>query len=190
MDESINKLIHNIQNHDSQVAFRELYNLFYDRLFRIAYYYARKDEWAQEVVLDFFLTVWQKRKNLNEINKWENYCFISIKNASLNLLEKKQREKEVFSKEAFSDEYVNNSSTTISPEEKLLNEELFNLYEQALSELPTKCREVYLAIKEDKQTYAEVAESYHISRKTVDAQVQKATLRLKEKIKKYFQQNE
>lgn len=189
MDESINKLIHNIQNHDSQSSFRELYNLFYNRLFRIAYYYVRKDEWSQEVVLDFFLTVWQKRKNLNEINEWDNYCFISIKNASLNLLEKKKREEQVFTKETFTDVCIDTSSSVTSPEEELLNEELFNLYEQALSELPAKCREVYLAIKEDKQTYAEVAESYHISRKTVDAQVQKATLRLKEKLKKYFQQN-
>lgn len=190
MDESVNKIIHKIQDHDSQSAFRELYNLFYDRLFRIAYYYVRKDEWAQEIVLDFFLTVWQRRKNLNEINEWDSYCFIAIKNASLNLLEKQQREKEVFTKTDYANECIESNCSTTSPEQELLDEELFNLYEQTLSELPSKCREVYLAIKEDKQTYAQVAEDRHISRKTVDAQVQKATLRLKEKIKKYFQQNE
>lgn len=185
MDENLNRLIHNIKNHDSQSAFRELYNLFYNRLFRIAYYYLKQDEWAQEVVLDFFLTLWQRRKTLNEIKEWNNYCFIAIKNASLNLLEKKQREKEILT-----NEFIGHGVSQDSPEQDLLDEELFKLYEQTLLELPTKCRAVYLAIKEDKQTYAQVAETYQISRKTVDAQVQKATLRLKEKIKKYFHPHE
>lgn len=182
MDDKVRTLIYKIKEHNSQAAFRELYDLYYNRLFRIAYYYLKQDEWAQEVVLDVFLNLWQQREKLDDIKQWDNYCFILIKNASLNFLEKEQR------KESISiDELSEKPSLYSSPEQNLLDEELFKIYEQALHELPTKCREIYLAVKEEKQTYSQIAEAYNISNKTVDSQIQKATSRIKEKIKTYFQ---
>ena len=42
------ELLKEIQKHDSQQAFRSLYDMYYDRFFRIAFYYLQRDEWAQE----------------------------------------------------------------------------------------------------------------------------------------------
>ncbi len=178
------KLLDEIKRHDSQSAFRELYDLYYNRFFRIAYYYLKQDEWAQEVVLDIFLNLWEQRCKLTEVNNWDNYCFILIKNASLNYLAKEQR------REHFSvDPALEKESVHSSPEEMLLDEELFIIYEEALHELPPKCREIYLSIREEKKSYAQVAEQYNISTKTVDAQLQKAVSRLKEKINSYFSES-
>ena len=44
------ELLKEIQKHDSQQAFRSLYDMYYDRFFRIAFYYLQRDEWAQEVI--------------------------------------------------------------------------------------------------------------------------------------------
>ena len=67
-----------------------------------------------------------------------------------------------------------------SPEESLISEELFALYVKALDRLPERCREVFIRIREEKQSYAQVAEELGISMNTVDAQLQKAITRLKE----------
>lgn len=69
-----------------------------------------------------------------------------------------------------------------SPEESMISEELFAIYVKALDRLPERCREVFIRIREEKQSYAQVAEELGISTKTVDAQLQKATIRLKEAI--------
>ena len=69
-----------------------------------------------------------------------------------------------------------------SPEEEMIGEELFARYVKALDCLPQRCREVFIRIREEKQSYAQVAEELGISTKTVDAQLQKATGRLKEMI--------
>ena len=69
-----------------------------------------------------------------------------------------------------------------SPEETLITEELFALYVKALDRLPERCREVFIRIREEHQSYAQVAEELGISTKTVDAQLQKAVSRLKEMI--------
>lgn len=67
-----------------------------------------------------------------------------------------------------------------SPEDTLISEELFARYVKALDRLPERCRKVFIRLREEKQSYAQVAEELNISTKTVDAQLQKALTRLKE----------
>lgn len=55
----------------------------------------------------------------------------------------------------------------------MMNEELFNIYENSLNELPERCRTIFIKVREEKQSYASVAEELNISPKTVDAQLQK-----------------
>lgn len=54
----------------TQTAFRKFYDLTYDRLFRIAYYYVKREEWSQEIVLDIFLKLWEQRNTLPRSQKY------------------------------------------------------------------------------------------------------------------------
>ena len=130
-ESEVRKLLRQMKELDSQTAFRDFYNMTYDRLFRIAYYYVKQEEWSQEIVLDVFLKLWKQRSNLLDVRNIE---------------------------------------------------ELFSLYVKALDRLPERCREVFIRIREEKQSYAQVAEELGISMNTVDAQLQKAITRLKEMI--------
>ena len=90
-ESEVRKLLRQMKELDSQTAFRDFYNMTYDRLFRIAYYYVKQEEWSQEIVLDVFLKLWKQRSNLLDVRNIEDYCFILVKNASLNYLEKESR---------------------------------------------------------------------------------------------------
>ena len=150
----------------------------YDRLFRIAYYYLKHEEWAQEVVLDVFLTLWKQRDTLTSVQNIEDYCFILTRNASLNYLNKETRRSD-----SLSTDLPENDASDPSPEEHLISEELFARYVKALDRLPERCREVFIRVREEKQSYTQVAEELGISVKTVDAQLQKAVSRLKDMLK-------
>ena len=63
-ESEVRKLLRQMKELDSQTAFRDFYNMTYDRLFRIAYYYVKQEEWSQEIVLDVFLKLWKQRSNL------------------------------------------------------------------------------------------------------------------------------
>lgn len=89
-ESEVRKLLRQMKELDSQTAFRDFYNMTYDRLFRIAYYYVKQEEWSQEIVLDIFLKLWKQRDTLLDVKNIEDYCFILVKNASLNYLEKNQ----------------------------------------------------------------------------------------------------
>lgn len=178
--ERIDSLLSEMNGDDAEHCFRVLYNLLYDRFFRIAIYYLKIDEWAQEVVIDVFLVLWNKRNDLSKISNFENYYFILLKNASLNYLSKNKQIAEPLDSAA----EITNKSTT--PEDDLLNEELLLIYINTLDELPPRCREVFVLVREQGLSYKDVAEQLNISPKTVDAQLQKAVSILKEKINSYF----
>ena len=90
-ESEVRKLLRQMKELDSQTAFRDFYNMTYDRLFRIAYYYVKQEEWSQEIVLDIFLKLWKQRDTLLDVKNIEDYCFILVKNASLNYLEKESK---------------------------------------------------------------------------------------------------
>lgn len=176
-ESEVRKLLRQMKELDSQTAFRDFYNMTYDRFFRIAYYYVKQEEWSQEIVLDIFLKLWKQRDTLLDVKNIEDYCFILVKNASLNYLEKESKYATIHS-----DSLPEPQERSYSPEESLISEELFAIYVKALDRLPERCREIFIRIREEKQSYAQVAEELDISIKTVDAQLQKAVTRLKEMI--------
>lgn len=88
-EQEVRRYLRQMKEEDSERAFHGFYNLCHDRLFRIAYYYVKRQDWAQEIVLDVFMRLWEQRIKLPEINNIEDYCFILTKNAALNYLEKK-----------------------------------------------------------------------------------------------------
>ena len=176
-ESEVRKLLRQMKELDSQTAFRDFYNMTYDRFFRIAYYYVKQEEWSQEIVLDVFLKLWKQLSNLLDVRNIEDYCFILVKNASLNYLEKESKHTYIHP-----DSLPEPQEQNYSPEESLISEELFALYVKALDRLPERCREVFIRIREEKQSYAQVAEELGISMNTVDAQLQKAITRLKEMI--------
>lgn len=181
----IELLLRGIDGREGDKIFKELFHILYDRFFRIAIYYLKREEWAQEVVLDIFYKLWDQREKLSDINNFDNYCFILVKNAALNYLEKETKHTTNSLDEGFL-----NLNYEHTPENNLLDEELLEVYVVGLDELPPKCREVFILIREEGLKYAEVAERLNISVKTVDAQLQKAVSRLKERINNYFLHNE
>lgn len=180
INDQIKILLKALRDHDSEKDFQQLFDLLHDRFFRICSYYLKKDELAQEAVLDVFFTLWNKRKELTSITHFENWCFILLKNTSLNYLAKTNKIPESV------EHYPEAHQTETTPEDQLLNEELLQLYVCAIDELPPRCREIFILIREQGLTYQETANRLNISIKTVDAQLQKAVTQLKTKINNYF----
>lgn len=180
-EQEIRRYLRQMKEEDSQTALQKFYDLCFDRFFRIAYYYLKQEEWAQEVVLDVFMKIWEKRESLQTIVNLEDYFFITVKNAALNYLAKEEKQKQIT--EIIADKIANQEN---SPEEILINEELFSHYVKALDRLPEKCREIFIRIREEKQSYAQVAKELKISINTVDVQVQKAVTRLRDMLSRYL----
>src|SRR6476469_4747077 len=69
-------------------AYKELYILLYDSLFKFSCSYVRSREAAEELVSDVFIKLWQIREQLGTVDNLKVYLYCITKNLSLNYLEK------------------------------------------------------------------------------------------------------
>ena len=178
------ELLEEIRNNDSERAFRTLFDLHYDRLFRVAIYFLQNDDLAKEVSLDVLANIWENRKTMIIPHDFRHFSFTMVKNAAINVLKKEQHLEDLETIGQSNDSAI----SSLSPDaQQLLEEsELFEQYERLLAELPDRCREVFQKVKEDGRSYADVADELQISVKTVDAQLQKALLYLRSNLAKYL----
>lgn len=164
---TIEQALEEIKRDDSERAFRYIYDTTYERIFRTAYYYTQNNDDARDVALDLLANIWNSRKTMTMQKDFAAYCFTAAKNRALNKIRDRKREHCQLD--------GNDIGTDYTPEQIMIDDEIFARYERALYALPERCREAFCMVKEDGMTYAQVAEKMNISTKTVDAQVQKAT---------------
>lgn len=160
-------LLNSIQHHSDQQAFKELYQLWFFKLYQFAYSYTRSKESAEELVNDVFLNIWQKRETLDSINNINLYLYVSVKNASLNYLRKNNLPVPVSVNDLHSDHF----QITTNPESTLISRELQGQIATAIEQLPSRCKLIFKLVKQDGLSYKEVADLLGISVKTVDSQL-------------------
>ena len=169
-----------ISQQDCSYSFKKLYNYYYDRLFHQALYYLNNDpNYAQEVVSDLFIALWQGRKVLDKISNPDSYLFIALKHAASRYIEKNYKQKRELLTSNLPDIHKSNDLSDFN----LRDEELQQKYKEALNNLPPRCAEVFRLIREERKKYSEVAEILGISTKTVDNQMTKAVKLLYEQLR-------
>ncbi len=158
-------------------SFKELFSLYYQRLSRYAYYILNNKEWADEVVQEFFSKIWAHRKKIKINGSISSYMYISVRNASNNLLKSNVQRRIRES---------NYSAPVKSNDDITFNKEIFtNRLIESLKMLPDQCQEVYCLKNLEGLSYKEIAEYLNISEKTVETHIYKALKRLRELMAKY-----
>src|SRR6188768_1653356 len=86
--QDLEQAIQKVVFEDDQIAFEKIYKGYYTRLFRLAMSVLKSEELANEVYDDVMLNIWQKRRDLEHVNNFTVYVYVSVKNASLRQLSK------------------------------------------------------------------------------------------------------
>jgi RNA polymerase sigma-70 factor (family 1) len=171
----IESILKRISRQDDEKAFKELFDAFYGKLIETAKFYVDDSSAAQEVVSDVFIKLWNGRANIENIENIKSYLFVATKRQSLNYVrDNKKRDHQSLDEKSIST-YIESRS----PEKIVLSIEFAELLNQAIRDLPSKCRLVYALVKDDGMSYQDVAELLNISIKTVEMHVGKALKRIK-----------
>ena len=180
---NINNYLKKISDSDCTDSFRVFYNHYYNRLFRQALYYLNNNpDYAQEVVSDVFVALWQGRKALKFVKNPDAYLFIALKHSATRYIEKNLKQKHELLTENLPDIHIADNKS----DNELIDIELQEKYREALNNLPPRCAEVFRLVREEKKKYSEVAELLEISPKTVDNQMNKATKLLYKQLKDHL----
>lgn len=177
--EQISTLQQRISLADDELAFKQIFKLFYTGLLQFSTSMIKAKEVAEEVIEDVFVKLWNNRREMDSIGNLQVYLYVAVKHQSLNYIKRQ-------SGKAFVE--LNNfdiicSELVPSPEDLMVASEMLQAVNTAIRELPPKCRIVYKLVKEDGLKYKEVAEILNISPRTVENHIalaiKKITLALK-----------
>jgi RNA polymerase sigma-70 factor (ECF subfamily) len=166
-----------------ETAFKQLFDLYYQKLFHVAFYFLKSKEQGEEVVADVFFNLWMKRKMLRTISNIENYLYITTRNQALHYLKKQEKQTNINVSDLYHVEWIPDNET---PELNLLNQEYKSLIQQAIYSLPEKCREVFRLVLSDKLKHKDIAQLLNISEKTVEAHISQAYKRIAEYVNKSY----
>lgn len=161
-------------NANSQLAFDEIYDRYWKRLFTIAFNKLNDFHVAEEVVQDIFTSLWLRKSELEITTSLASYLAVSVKYRVIREYanREKQRKFEVHILETVS-QFDNSTQDSLSFGE--LKAEL----NKGIISLPEKCRIVYQLSREQGFSQKEIAEKLNISEKTVESHIGKAIKRLR-----------
>ncbi|MGK7397250.1 MAG: RNA polymerase sigma-70 factor [Candidatus Cyclobacteriaceae bacterium M3_2C_046] len=170
-----------VENND-EVAFTSFFKCYYSRLIDYSMIFLKDEVLAQEVVSDVFYKLLKQKHKLLKIENVSAYLFLSCKNQSLTYL-KKHKLRPINSLEFFND---NLSTGNANPEGSVIAQELQEVIDQSIDNLPPRRKLVFQMIKDDGLSYKEVAELLGVSTKTVDNQLASAIAELRKKVAAYL----
>lgn len=147
-------------------AYRQLYDLLYERLFWFSWSFVKSKEAAEEIVSDVFIKLWNIRNKLADIENLTVFLYTIAKNFSLNYITKNYKYPQV-SLDALQLEIV----SAVNPEELYISSEMVNKINEAIRALPSQCKLIFQLVREDGLRHKEVASILHISEITVRNQL-------------------
>jgi RNA polymerase sigma-70 factor (family 1) len=162
-------------------AYKELYLLMFDSLFRFSYSFVKSKQVAQELVSDVFIKLWQIRGQLNTIDNLKPYLFGITKNLSLSYLARASKNLSIQLDDIDLDDIDTESIIDFkSPEDLYISKEAVKNVIQAIRGLPSQCQIIFSLVKIEGLKYKEVADLLDISVFTVRNQVAIATKKIEE----------
>ena len=164
----IKELQHQIALYEDKEAYEKLFHTLFPSLQNFAYSIIKSRVIAEEIVSDAFITIWEKRSGLLEIENLKLYLFVSVRNAALRKLQQEKKRNIKVSLDDFEVEFISDYST---PDEILQSSEVEKIIHNAVQELPPRCKLIFKLAKEDRLRYKEISSILNISIKTIDAQL-------------------
>lgn len=147
----------------------------------VAIRYVKDLDISKEIVQDAFMSLWEKRDTIDTTKSVKSYLSTSIRNKCLNWL----RDNKKFSNDLLGIEEIL-KDTVYEQHDRLVFSEINNSIEEAMTELPEKCREIFILSRFNNLKYHEIATRLDISIKTVETQISKALQHMRFRLKEYL----
>lgn len=157
---------------DDAEAFNAIYTHFWERLFAVAYRRLEDRAEAEDVVHDVFISLWTHRHRA-EIIDIDKYLAVAVKYAVLARIRNRRKRSLLLKGLNFASNMTHDQQDRL--DQKLLLERLAG----AVERLPDKCRLIFKYSREQGMPVRDIAETLHISPRTVEHQLSKALRRLR-----------
>lgn len=168
-----NRLLLTLLAKSDELAFSEIYNRYWSKLYGIAYNRLNEMQAAEDVVHDVFASLWANREKVL-IENLEGYLGSACKYMVLGLMKKKVQEQKFFNASKSTPDF---EMATI--ENAIHYKRILAIVQSEVELLPEKCRMIFNFSRQEGKPVREIANELQISPKTVENQLNKALKHIK-----------
>jgi len=169
------ELLNAIKEND-KVALAELYDRYWRPLLHHALNSLHSQDFAEEVVQDLFIKIWNLRETLNILNI-RYYLHSSVRNGCISFLRSQLAEEKKW------DEYkLYLPKEQASVETVYLNQEKTELLEKVIHKLPVKTQQIFRLKMIDGLTFRDISAQLNCSEKTILYHLSKSKRLLKSEL--------
>ncbi|MEO6187204.1 MAG: RNA polymerase sigma-70 factor [Ginsengibacter sp.] len=151
-------------------AFTEVYNRYWEELFISATKVLRRKEEAADVVQDVFLSLWNRRNELDIQGSLAAYLHTSVRYKCIHYIEKNITRRDYLVQLA----EVAISASSPNAEVNLQLKEIQQTLDKSVAKMPAKMQKVYKLSRQEHLSYKEISDSMSISVETVKKHIQHA----------------
>jgi len=174
IDES--KLITALQKGDI-FAFNELYKKYSQKVYNFTIKHLEHEEDIEDLIQEVFITIWNRRKDINETQSFNGYLFTITLNSIRKFYRKKAKHRKLTEKwMILNDPHSDITLDTI--EFKSINE----VAQKIIDQLPPKRKEVFILSRQQGLRNEEIALKMKISKKTVENHLNLALKELRKQL--------
>lgn len=181
-----NLKINSLSDNGMEDDFGMMYDFYRPKLVVIVNSYIPSREDAEEIVHDVFIKLWEKWENLQITSNFTGYIYSMTRNACLDYL---RARKNKLTKEMSAEQqefWLNYGALADDAASVILANELQSLVDEAIEELPEKCKEVFKKSRLEGLCHQEISKELEISPKTVENHITRALRQLKVALNEYL----
>ncbi|MDR2913834.1 MAG: sigma-70 family RNA polymerase sigma factor, partial [Tannerella sp.] len=154
----------------------------YHIVYRFVHNFLPNKEDCEEVVSEVYYIIWKQRETLLDIENFKSWLYIVCRNEAFHYI----KQKEKYDSLSIDDLHVNLLIDTSSVDGKLIEEEMLEIYNAAVAELPERCKLIFLMVREERLKYKEIAGILSISEGTIEQQMNIAIKKIVATVRKHY----
>lgn len=160
-------------------AFRIIHDHYWNGIFKTSLSYLKSTEWAQDIVQDVFLKVWEKRASFAEVHQFPAYLHKMVRNELISALRKKWEEKPL---PHYEDSIP---ADCFHPEHHMDARKIQSLIHKAREQLSPQQQLIFTLTRDQGMSHEEIAKQLGIDKRTVSNHITIALNKLRLALKEY-----
>lgn len=146
----------------NQEAFEELFNRYWRKIHQLAYSKLKDPAATDEIVQDFFVTIWKRRASL-AIQSFDAYLYTSVKHRCINYFERfATRQKHRVNYES------QQSTSDNSTDHTLAYLDLKQALDNGIERIPKASKEIFKLSRVEGKSIREIASLMNVSEKAIE----------------------
>lgn len=155
-------------------AFEAVFRRYYRRLFAFVETYVHSPETAEDITVDVFVRIWERRADWALRGTLKSYLYGAVRNEALAHLRRRRMVERAHAEAAHGARSPGMGALPAAADAEVQARELSEAVESGIDALPERTREAFVLHRKHGLSYAEVGRAMGISPRTVEVLIRRA----------------